>query len=243
MERKIIQTVLVLAALAAAGIHGCYYGDFRETVYGNGNVTKESVDIDGFNGIHVSSGIDVYIRQGSPTEITVEADENLHEHIRVELRDRTLDIGTYANIRQARSKKVYVTLPELRKVNVSSAGDVRGQGQFTCDRLDISISSAGDLYLEVEADEIHCSLSSSGDAELTGKARLLEARISSAGDLKAFDLEVEKCRVSASSSGDARVFVTGELDASASSSGDIYYRGDPELRNIRTSSSGKIYAR
>jgi len=221
-------------------VQGCYIDPFRETVYGEGPVIENSVDTEHFTGIRVSSGIDVFLRQDENMGVVVEADENLHEYIRLDVRNGILIIDTEVNIRKAKSKKVYVRLPELREIQISSAGNVEGQGIFTCHRLDISVSSAGDLSLEVEADEIRVSLSSAGDVRLSGKADSLEARLSSAGNLDALRLEVEKADVSVSSSGNARIFVTRELNARSSSSGDIFYLGDPEIKNIHASSAGRV---
>ncbi len=225
-------------------LQGCYPDGYREwkTVYGEGPVTRETLDTPPFQGVRVSSSIDVYLRQGDQREVVLEADENLHEYIRLEVREGVLVVDTDASIRQAKSKKVYVTLPELKKISVSSSGDVRGESPFRCNRLDISVSSSGNVDMEVEAREIHCSLSSSGSVRLAGKTGQLIARLSSSGDLKATEMEADSCDLRLSSSGDARVFVTDRLDALLSSSGDLYYRGKPRISNVRTTSSGRTHA-
>ena len=111
------------------------------------------------------------------------------------------------------------------------------------DDLDISLSSAGDLDLDVEAEQIYISISSSGDAKLSGQSDYLKATLSSAGDLDAYDLKVKKCRINVSSAGNAKIFVTEELDASASSAGDVYYMGDPASKTLNSSSAGGIHKR
>ena len=133
-----------------------------------------------------------------------------------------------------------MTLPELTSLKISSAGDCEGQTPFNCDDLNISISSAGDLSLEVEADRISLDISSSGDAHITGRTHVLDASLSSAGDLNAFDLIAGKVNVEVSSAGDARVHATEEISMSASSAGNIYYKGDASVVHSRTSSAGHI---
>jgi hypothetical protein len=204
-------------------------------------VLDETRDISGFTGVHVSSGIDVYLSQGSSFEVSVEADENLHEVILTEVEGNTLVVKTdRVNIRNAKSKKVHVTLPELRSLKISSAGDCVGQTPFSCDDLRLSISSAGDLKLEVEADRIDLDISSSGDADLSGRARDFDVSLSSAGDLNAFDLVAEKVDVNVSSAGDARVHATEEISMTASSAGNIYYKGDARVMHSNSSSAGSI---
>ena len=144
------------------------------------------------------------------------------------------------NIRNAKSKKVHVSLPDLESLKISSAGDCIGQTSFKCEDLRISISSAGDLKLEVEANRINLDISSSGDADLSGSAVEFDVTLSSAGDLNAFDLIAEEVHVNVSSAGDARVHATREISMNASSAGNIYYRGDARVLESVSSSAGSI---
>jgi hypothetical protein len=117
---------------------------------------------------------------------------------------------------------------------------VEGNNRMKADDLDLDLSSAGDLTLDVEATSITCDISSAGDAHLSGTVDNLEADLSSAGDLNASDLVAKKARVSTSSAGNARICATEEADLNASSAGDIYYKGDPKIVNTKKSSAGSI---
>ncbi len=219
----------------------CIIDGWDQGITGNGNVVEETRDISGFTGVKVSSGIDVYLSQGSSFEVRVEADENLLDVIRTEKEGNMLVVKTErVSIRKAKSKKVHVTLPELSDLKISSAGDLVGQTPFDCEDLRISISSAGDLSLEVEAGRIDLDISSSGDASLSGSAEEFNVGLSSAGDLNAFDLVAASVDVNVSSAGDARVHATEEISMSASSAGNIYYRGDAKVMHSQSSSAGNI---
>jgi hypothetical protein len=231
---------LILIALVIVG-QSCYFEPI-ESIYGNGNVISEERSIDDFDGLKVSSGIDVLIKQGSEVSLTLEADENLHEAIKTEVIDNTLKIYTSKRIRKARAMKVYLVYVELNSIRVSSAGDVKGENTLETRKLDIDLSSAGDLDIDLVAEEVYCDISSSGDARLTGTADLLDADLSSAGDLYAFDLITQKCKVSCSSAGDARVHATEEFNLRSSSAGNIYYKGDGKV-TAKTSSAGSVIKR
>ena len=206
-------------------------------------MVSEERPVDYFNAVHVSTGIDVYLTQGTGERITVEADDNLHEYIMTEVKGNTLKIYTEANIRKAERKRVYVTMKDVEELTASSAGDIIGENLITADELYLSASSAGDIELQVKAKKIECNLSSSGDMTLEGEANELEAGLSSAGNLKAYDLIVKVADVSTSSAGDARITVTEKLRARASSAGDIYYAGDPKEVDGHSSSAGGIHKR
>ncbi|MEI8225054.1 MAG: head GIN domain-containing protein [Bacteroidota bacterium] len=230
-------------AIAIMSISACTQGQFRKTVYGNNKVVTKERNAENFTGIRVSTGIDVYLKQGNNETISVEADENLHEYILTEVRDGVLHVYTEVNIRKAERKRVYVTMKEVNSVRTSSAGDVIGETPIKCDKLELSASSAGNIKLDVNAKEIEVDISSSGDITLTGEADMLEADLSSAGDLNAYDLKVREADISASSAGNAEINVSEKITARASSAGDINYQGNPKYVDAHSSSAGGVHKR
>ncbi|HUX94514.1 MAG TPA: head GIN domain-containing protein [Bacteroidales bacterium] len=215
----------------------------RKTVHGNNNVITKEREAGPFSGIKVSTGIDVYIEQGNEQLLKVEADENLHEYIMTEIKGDVMHIYTDANIRSAEKKRVYITMKEIKSVKASSAGDIIGESPIKTDKIEINASSAGEIKLEIVANDIEVKVSSSGDVTLSGEADNLEADLSSAGNLNAFNLKVREAEVSVSSAGDADVNVTESLQARASSAGDIHYTGNPGHVDAHSSSAGSIHKR
>jgi len=78
MNKKIYFISCLIILLLS--LSSCVF-DFRETVYGNGNLVTEERHADSFDRLKVSSGIDVIITQGEKESIQVVADENLLEYI------------------------------------------------------------------------------------------------------------------------------------------------------------------
>ena len=234
---------LLILAISILSISACTQGQFWKTVYGNNKVVTKERNTEHFTGIQVSSGIDVYLKQGDNEAISVEADENLHEYILTEVRNGVLHVYTEANIRKAERKRVHVTIKEVTSISTSSAGDVIGETPVKCDRLEVSASSAGDIKLEVYAKEIKASLNSAGDITLTGETDLLEAHLSSAGDLNAYELKAREADISTSSAGDADINVSEKITARASSAGDINFKGNPKYIDSHSSSAGGIHKR
>lgn len=223
------------------GITACVDAQIRKTVHGDRNVVKKERSTGSFTGIKVSTGIDVFLKQTGNESIIVEADENLHEYIRTEIRDGVLNVYSDANIREAAKKIVYVTMGDIRFIKTTSAGDVVGENPIKSDEIELSASSAGNINLEIYAREIKLDISSSGDITLNGEADKLNASLSSAGDLNAYELDVREADVSASSAGDADVTVSERLTARASSAGDINYRGNPKYIDAHSSSAGGVH--
>ncbi len=229
------------AIILCLGITACVDGQFRRTVYGNKDVVKQERSAGSFSGVRVSTGIDVYLKQGDKMSLAVEADENLHEYIITEVTNGVLHVYTDVNIREAEMKRVYVTMTEINSISTSSAGDVIGETPVKTDNLELSASSAGDIKLEVYAKNIEADISSSGDVTLTGEADMIDVTLSSAGDLNAYNLKVREAEISVSSAGDADVYVTERFTARASSAGDINYKGDPKYIDAHSSSAGGVH--
>ena len=225
------------------GLTSCIQGQFWKTVEGHGKVVTRERKTDSFTGLKVSSGIDVYLKQGNNEAVSVEADENLHEYILTEVRNGVLNVYSEYNIREAQRKRVYVTMKEVNSVKTTSAGDVYGESPINSDKLELSASSAGDIKLEVNAKSLDVDISSSGDISLTGETDRLRADLSSAGDLNAYDLKSREADISVSSAGDANVNVSERITARASSAGDVNYKGEPKYVDAHSSSAGGIHRR
>jgi Putative auto-transporter adhesin, head GIN domain len=232
-------------AIIILGLTSCFQiqGQHWKIIEGNRKVVTRERKTDSFTGVKVSSGIDVYLKQGNNESVSVEADENLQEYILTEVRGGVLNVYSEYNIRDAERKRVYVTIKEVNSVRTSSAGDVYGESLINSDKLELSASSAGDIKLEVKANKIDVDISSSGDITLSGETDFLRADLSSAGDLKAYDLKAREADISVSSAGDADVNVSEKITARASSAGDVNYKGDPKYVDAHSSSAGGIHRR
>jgi hypothetical protein len=83
-------------------------------------------------------------------------------------------------------------------------------------------------------------ISSSGEVEISGgQIQKQNIDISSSGDYQARDMASTTADIDLTSSGSATVWVSDRLSGSLSSSGNIYYVGNPEV-DVKTTSSGRI---
>lgn len=194
-------------------------------------------------GVHVASGIDLELTQGANQSVVVQADENLMEYILTRVENGVLRIYSEVNIMNTKSKVVKVTVKDINRLQASSAGDIEGKSVIKSDALRIDVSSAGDVEIAVDVRELNIEVSSAGDLDISGSADVMNAAVSSAGDLDAPELKVREANIEVSSSGDAEIYVTERLTAKSSSAGNVYYGGNPEYVDARSSSSGNIRKR
>jgi hypothetical protein len=207
---------------------------------GNGNVIKQERKLTDFLKIKVSYGIDVIISQGDSEKVTVEADENLVDLIKTEVKDQTLKIYHEENISKAKKMCVYVTVKDLNSIIASSGSDVTTEKEIKLDKLVVEMSSGSDGNLKLNANELICETSSGSDLELSGKSKTLDLTASSGSDINAYELEAEYVSVKTSSGSDAEVFVTNQLKVRGSSGSDVRYKGSPKNIDNDLSSGASV---
>lgn len=198
--------------------------------------------IGSFKGVKVSQAIDLYLKKGDKESVKVVVTGS-------ELNDVVTEVeGTTLRVRMRESRgffskvdaKVYVTYVDLEKISASSASSVFSEGVIKTNRLDIGVSSAANVELSLDAGSVMVDVSSAGEAVLEGKAPNAEVEVSSGGEVDAYKLESETVNARASSGGDAKISVSKDLDAHASSGADIRYRGNPSRTNTHSSSGGSV---
>jgi len=113
-------------------------------------------------------------------------------------------------------------------------------GPISTGDFDLALSSSGSIDIqELRADDINADLTSSGNITVRGEAKKLDLDVSSSGLFQAGDLKVQEADITLSSSGGITVWVTDDLRAKISSSGNIYYYGNPTV-NTNLTSSGEV---
>jgi hypothetical protein len=238
MKRKQFQLIAIVAVLSVI-FSSCWV--LGPSVKGNGNVTEEVRQLDSFDRIKVSRGMNVYITQGSPVKVVVIADSNLHEVIETEVSGGVLKVFVNENIRWAKEKKVMVTVEKLSLVETTSGSNVWSDNRIMSDNLELKANSGANITLEVNAKFLRAECSTGANIKLSGLAKEAELETSSGANLKGQDLKADRCRMRASSGGNVSSAVVEKLDATASSGGNIVYWGDPTSTEIQKSSGGNIH--
>jgi Putative auto-transporter adhesin, head GIN domain len=215
---------------------------FGPGITGNGNIRTEKRTTPDFHAVKSAGSIDVEITGGDSYAVSVENDDNLLQYVETSVHDGTLIVdykdGISINNDHA---KVYITAPSLDKVGVSGSGDISIQGTLKNAReIEMDVSGSGNIKGAVDAPAIELSTVGSGDITLSGHTKDFTGSISGSGEMNCGDLQSENATVKVSGSGNAHVFASVHLTASASGSGDVYYRGNPSSPEIHTSGSGSV---
>lgn len=236
MKQKFLALLTLVASIVLTS--SCIF--IGPSVKGNGKVVEENRKAGKFNEIKVSRGMNVYITQGDETKVIVKADENLLEYIETNVENRVLKVTTKENIRKATSKKVFVTVKELENIRSLAGSNVYSENILRCDNLTISSTAGSNVKVEIDAKDVIASASAGSNIKIEGKSKSFEGKASAGSNIKAEGLTTKECNVKTSSGANIWIRVTGELQASANSGGNIFYYGNPKNLDTNSSSGGNI---
>ena len=207
---------------------------------GSGNVIRQERHLSSFNAIDVSGAFDVYLSQGTTQSVIVEADDNLMKLIKTEVNGNTLEISNKEPIGHSKSLKIYLTVTDLNKIELSGAVNIQTQTKLKVDELSIEVSGATDSKMDFDVRKLKVECSGGSKLHFSGTASETSFDVSGAVDLFAFDMITEKMQLGISGAGKAEVNVTKEFNADISGAASVRYKGNPEKISQDVSGAGSI---
>jgi Putative auto-transporter adhesin, head GIN domain len=236
MKNTILLTAFAFVSFAAIAQDG--------KVIDDKNAQKRSAQ--GFHGVEISSGIDLYLSQGGEEAVAVSAaDLDVRDHIKVEVVDGILKIyvddhGFHWGHWNNQHMKAYVSCKTIDLLHASGGSDVFFEDPIHSDRLKMNLSGGSDLHGKMTIGELSISQSGGADSYVSGSATTLYVHTSGGSDYHGYDLAADNCHVEVSGGSDAYLTVNKELTASASGGSDVHYKGNGVVRSSSASGSGSI---
>lgn len=208
---------------------------------GSGNVVTEKRNIDTpFTKIQASTGVEVILEQGTPTEVEVEVDDNLLEHIVTRVENGTLIVKIDGNINTMESAIVRVKTNTINGLETSSGASIKSINTLKGSNLSIKTSSGSTIKTELEYEKVSCESTSGSEIKVSGKALALETKSSSGSDIEAQDLAANEISSQSTSGSSTTVNPIVLLNAKASSGSSIDYVKEPKKVIKEETSGGSV---
>lgn len=221
-----------------------FAGRAQETRYNDPNAAVR--ELSGFTGVKVSTGIELVLSQGNTEAVAVSA-ERVEDRNKIitEVKDGVLKIyfdngPAGSKWKGGRKLKAYVSVVNLHLLHASAGAGVKIEGRLKADRLAVELSSGAVLNGSIDADDLKVAQNSGSVVKINGNARVMDVDLSSGAMFRGYDMLTDKCSIGASSGGNAEITVNKELEAYASSGGNVRYKGTAVITKIKTSSGGSI---
>ena len=207
---------------------------------GSGNIVTEKRTTSSFTGVNAAGGFEIEIKNGPAEEVTIEADDNIIKYIKTNVEDGQLKIRLKINNVNEAHLKVFITAPEINKINTSAAAVLTVKdGLKSAGEINLQASSGSKITAAVDAPSVVANASSAGDIIINGRTKTFTAESSSGSSIKAFQLLSENTVATASSGASTNVHASVSLNANASSGGNVKYKGVTNAK-INQSSGGSV---
>lgn len=247
-KRFLIFVVVMILALSslACSFSGINVSFNTDNLKGSGNVVTETRDVSNVTAVSMGGIGTLTIKMGSEESLVIEAEDNLLSYITSDVRNGQLTLATKSGFSFNPTKQIRYTLTvtqPLDSLEVSGLGSINAPVMET-NQVRLNVSGSGDIDLEgVIADRLNVSISGLGSVKIgEGKVERLDVEISGSGKYDGGDVESTEATVEIGGLGNATIWVTEQLDAAISGSGDIEYFGNPRIQQD-ISGLGKLRSR
>jgi hypothetical protein len=235
--KKIITFMLLIFLVGT--LNAQWYG---KKIKGNGKVVTENRNVSDYDEISVAGSFDVKLVSGQEGKLMIKAEENLLEYLITEVKDGDLKIKWKKGVSIRSNKEVLVTVPfkSIEGVSLAGSGDVFTEDVIEADKFKVALSGSGDIKLRLKAIDVSSAVSGSGDIQLRGTTNSFKCSIAGSGDFHGYELTTKEADISIAGSGGVKVYVTEKLKGRIAGSGDIYYKGEPKIQDVKVSGSGSV---
>jgi hypothetical protein len=124
----------------------------KDKVKGSKTVTVEQKKVGDFEALEVEDNLEVHLERGEKTELKIEADDNLHDIISFDLRDKILRIYTAKEAVNYKKLIVRVTYTkDLNLITSKNESTINAIQEIQLDNLTFKTYDFSQLYLNVNA--------------------------------------------------------------------------------------------
>jgi hypothetical protein len=157
----------------------------REKIKGSKVVTTSFKEVGEFDGIEADDNLEVYLERGEKNEIKIEADDNLHDIIGMDLRERTLRLYTSKESTIFKKLIVRVTYTKsLKNVIAKNEAAIYAIQELQLDDITFNSMDYSKLFLNVNAKKISLIANDKSKTELNLKSEDASLQLSKNASIK-----------------------------------------------------------
>jgi hypothetical protein len=194
--------------------------------------------VSGFNKLSMGSAFKIDVKQGSSFSVKAEGRSEDLEDIESAVSGGVLKLR-YKNNGWSKNRKtvnVSIVMPNLQGVDFSGASTATVAKFSGVQNMDIEVSGASRVNMELAAKKVSMELSGASSLTLVGKCEVLNGEVSGASSFKGQDFPAREVSIDASGASSAAVVASAVIHAEASGASSIRYSGD--VKDIHSSTSG-----
>jgi len=224
---------LILISCIALIFSSCSNNDCIST---QGEVTSEQRTVDDFTKIELEGAFKVNISQDSFSMMKITAHENVIQQVKSRVSGKTLKIELDKRLCDSGIVEIALSSKQWESIEASGASEITGTNLINADNLDIDLSGASKINLNLIVSRLKTETSGSSEIVLTGQCRQHIMNLSGSNKTEAFGFVVSDYRIETSGSSKLNINVLNNLEVKSSGMSDVQYKGTP--KNISHNKSG-----
>jgi hypothetical protein len=153
LKRMLLLAVVILC-------NTLVYGQKKERIKGDRNVTSRETPINSFNKIVVGENFNVDIIVGSQASVFVETDDNLHDIIKFNVADSTLSFQTSKKITSSKKLNIKVVYTNtLKHIETIEGGEISSLTSINLDNVELKNSGTSRVFLNIKSKNLKLTAS------------------------------------------------------------------------------------
>jgi hypothetical protein len=188
-----------------------------------------------FNSISIEQPIDLFLHQSDSSYIVLEGYKLDPDKVDINVNNGTLKLSVKGNNNMNASVHIYTK--NYRQMDFSSAVDVHNQEQIKGEELDLILSGASSVKLNLDYTKLNVKSSGAGSLWIYGRADSINLVAEGASDFDAYGTKNTYTNVLASGASDIKVNPDSTLIAQISGACDLNYKKEPAHKFVKTSGS------
>ena len=245
MKLSLLSLVFTLLATSVFAQWGDNYIKLSE------NITTENKNITGFDKIDVSEDFIVHIHYSADAErVEIEANENLHDLIKVEQNGRALKIYTDSYSTSYNSRKKHKGAKEVLVANITvqKLTEIKGnedviitlEDKIYSDNLVIDLDEDSTLEGTLDVENLIVKLNEDSVLDIKGSAKSMDVKADEDSVINGFGLEVDRLTIELNEDSEAKLTVNGEIDLVAKEDSYFHYKGEANFTRKKVRGDSEV---
>lgn len=190
-----------------------------------------------YDEIKVSGPLKLVLRQDSTFSVNIMADSNVISHIKAEVSSDKMEVKLDAKEYCGKdSIIVSLGIGSLKKLEASGASRIYTSSAINVTDLEMKLSGATQLNMEVNAGKITANTDGAAKLNLSGQTGVFDLKSKGAIDMDAFAFITGQYNLKLEGVAKLNINVLNDLKVNATGAVDIRYKGSP--KNIKEDKSG-----
>ena len=254
MKKIIVMGVVLAGLIAMLAIGSSCVG----RIVGSGEIVSKDYSFKDFTNLEISSFFKYEISRSDSFSVKVTTFQNVIDQLDITQSGQNLSVRFKPGVFST-DASIAITMPELNKLVVSGASRGSAKGFQSSEPLDLEVSGASQLDMDVhagntevavsgasnvtgklQAADVRIEVSGASGCDISGSAGLSTVGVSGASHFNSLDFQMQNTNITVSGASRAAIYTSGTLNLEVTGASTMDYSGNPILSKVNVSGASRI---